>query len=86
MSKMKKQLKIKIRVVVEPDGETFHAYVPDIRGIHACGDTQKEALRYALDGVAAYMTSLVKHGDAIPVGILVSERRQLVTPERRVRC
>jgi len=56
----------RVRVVVEPDGEGFHAYCPALKGLHAPGATEAEALANAGDAALAYIESLIKHGDPIP--------------------
>ena len=53
-------------IVVEPDGDAFHAYCPMLSGLHVAGDTEKEALRNAGDALSAYMESMIKHGDPLP--------------------
>ncbi len=63
----------RIEVVVEPDDGGFHAYCPALQGLHTCGDTKEEALSNARDAAVAYLQSSMKHGDPIPVGILMRE-------------
>lgn len=63
----------KVEVIVEPDEGGFHAYCPALKGLHTCGDTKEEALRNAKDAAIAYLQSSIKHGDPIPVGILMRE-------------
>ena len=58
----------KIEVIVEPDEDGFHAYCPALKGLHTCGDTEKEALNNAKDAAIAYLESSIKHGDYIPAG------------------
>jgi len=53
-------------IVVEPDGDGFHAYCPMLPGLHVAGDTEKEALKHAGDALSAYMESMIKHGDPLP--------------------
>ena len=54
---------MRISVVIEPDGDGFHAYCPALKGLHTCGETEQEALENAKDTAIAYLRSLVKHGD-----------------------
>ena len=70
---MEQQLRIKVRLIVEPDDEGFHAYCPELQGLHVDGATEKEAVRNARDAVSAYLTSLMKHGDPIPVGVVEAD-------------
>ncbi len=67
---MKFNLNFKIRIIIEPDGNEFHAYCPALKGLHTCGATQKEALHNAKDAIISYLTSTIKHGDPIPEGII----------------
>ena len=68
----------RVEIVVEPDDNGFHAYCPALKGLHTCGDTEEEALSNASDAAEAYLRSLIKHGDPIPVGMLT------LKPARRV--
>jgi predicted RNase H-like HicB family nuclease len=65
-------------VLVEPDGDAFHAYCPALAGLHTSGQTVEEALQNAKDAAVAYSTSPVKHHDPIPVGCLAPELHQRV--------
>lgn len=49
----------------ENDGG-FHAFVPALRGCHTQGDTVDEALANAQEAIAAYLESMVAHGESIP--------------------
>ncbi len=64
----------RIEVVVETDEIGFHAYCPALKGLHTCGNTKQEALNNAKDAAIAYLTSSIKHGDPIPVGIIMHKR------------
>ncbi len=60
----------RIEIVVEPEEERgFHAYCPALKGLHTCGDTREEALSNAKDAAIAYISSCIKHGDPIPIGV-----------------
>lgn len=63
----------RIEVIVEPDDTGFHAYCPALKGLHTCGDTEEEALRNAKDAAIAYLQSSIKHGDPIPIGVVMQE-------------
>lgn len=72
--KMKlRELKVQIRVVVEPDDGGFHAYCPDLKGLHACGDTHEEVRQNVDEAIQLYFESLIKHEHPIPVGVLQSD-------------
>lgn len=67
-------IEFKVELIVEPDDIGFHAYCPALKGLHTCGETGEEALRNAKDAATAYLESLIKHGDPIPVGIIVHKK------------
>lgn len=60
-----------VRIVVEPDGDTFHSFCPALKGLHSQGNTKEEALCNAFEATYAYMSSVIKHGEPIPEGITV---------------
>ena len=69
-----REIKLKLRVLVEPDDDgSFHAFCPDFKGLHVFGDSQSQALENIRQALALYATSLVKHDDAIPVGVMFSD-------------
>ena len=61
-------IKVRLRFVVEPDEGGFYAYCPELKGLHVGGATEEEAIRNARDAAYAYLMSLIKHNDALPVG------------------
>lgn len=62
------ELRLRVTIIVEPDGDGFHAYAPGLKGLHTDGRTEAEALEHARDAVRAYLASLAKHDDPLPVG------------------
>lgn len=68
MSGAERAITFHITVVTEPDGDGFYAHAPALKGLHTCGSTEKEALQNARNAAIAYLKSLIKHGDPIPVG------------------
>jgi predicted RNase H-like HicB family nuclease len=69
-----KMLRVRVGIVVEQDDEQFHAFCPGLKGLHVGGATEEEALQNAKDAVYAYLCSLMKHNDPIPLGILEYEK------------
>jgi predicted RNase H-like HicB family nuclease len=65
---VKRKLRLQITLIVEPDGESFHAYCPAFKGLHVDGADEKEAIRNAADAIGVYVNSLVSHGEPLPVG------------------
>ena len=59
--------KVSISVIIEPDGEYFHAFCPSLTGLHTDGKTRKKAYLNARDAVIAYIRSIIKHGEVFPV-------------------
>lgn len=64
-------MEFRVEVVVEPDEDGFHAFCPALKGLHTCGSTEQEAVENARDAAIAYIESLMKHHEPIPVGIPV---------------
>lgn len=73
-----------IVVFVKPDGDQFHAFCPAFEGLHVGGDTEEEAINNAKDAVVGYLKSLKKHGDPIPLGVMVKEEEELPQSPRSV--
>lgn len=80
------KFEFKIEIFVESDESGFHAYCPALKGLHTCGDTEEEALNNAADAAIAYLRSLIKHGDPIPVGIVATEEVKRRAPSSRREC
>lgn len=64
----KTAMKVRVTVVIEPDGEQFHAYCPALPGIHINGPTVEEACERTIPAIEWYLDSLDEQGDPIPVG------------------
>lgn len=59
---------MKFRVLVEPDEDgVFVAECPTLPGCISQGGTREEALQNIKDAIAGYLTSLDKHGEAVPL-------------------
>ncbi len=61
-------LRLAITVVVEKDGDSYHAFCPALRGLHVDGETEEEALDHAKDAIEVYLVSVARHGDAVSAG------------------
>lgn len=83
MTRYKVSLEFRVSIAVEPDGEGFHAYCPAFKGLHTCGNTEEEAIKNAGNAVAAYLQSLIKHKDPIPVGVVMHKQVQEISTTRR---
>jgi len=62
-----KAISFRIQIVVEEDGDGYHAYCPALKGLHTDGDTPEEALEAALEGASWFLESMIRHGDPIPL-------------------
>jgi predicted RNase H-like HicB family nuclease len=60
-------LRLQFTVILERDGNSFHAFCPAFKGLHVDGKHEKEALRNAAEAVHVYVKSLVSHGEPLPV-------------------
>lgn len=61
-------IKVRLRFVIEPDDGCFHAYSPELKGLHVDGATEEEALENAKRAAEVYLASIIKHNDPLPVG------------------
>ena len=53
-------------VVIERTGNGYSAYVPDLPGCVAAGDTLEEAESLIREAVAYHVAMLREHGDPVP--------------------
>jgi predicted RNase H-like HicB family nuclease len=54
-------------VVIEPDEEAFHAYVPALLGCHTFGVTVDEARANIAEAIELHIESMREDGEPIPV-------------------
>lgn len=55
------------RAVIEPDeNNTFHGYVPLLRGCHTCGDTIEETKKNLKEAIKCHVQSLLMDNEPIP--------------------
>lgn len=54
-------------VVIEPDEEAFHAYVPALPGCHTFGATIDEARTNIAEAMALHIESMQEDGEPIPI-------------------
>lgn len=52
-------------VVIEQADESFGAYVPDLPGCIAVGETREETLRLIQEAIELHLQSLLENGDEI---------------------
>lgn len=53
-------------VVIEPDEDGFHAYVPALPGCHTFGSTVEEARANIAEAIELHVESMLKDGEPIP--------------------
>ncbi len=53
-------------VVIEPDGDQFHAYVPALPGCHSFGDSPDEALANIEEAIELHVESMLEDGLEVP--------------------
>ena len=53
-------------VVIEPDEEGFHAFVPALPGCHTFGDTIDEASAHITEAIQLHIESMLEDGEPIP--------------------
>jgi predicted RNase H-like HicB family nuclease len=55
-------------IVIVEEGETsFGAYVPDLPGCVAVGETRDEAMQLIREAIELHVESLRENGDSVPV-------------------
>jgi predicted RNase H-like HicB family nuclease len=54
-------------VVIEPDEEAFHAYVPALPGCHTFGATIDEARANIAEAIELHIESMLQDGESIPI-------------------
>lgn len=56
---------------IEPDDDGFHAWCPALKGLHVDGGTEEETVRFATEAAEAYLESLIKNHEPIPLGVVL---------------
>lgn len=57
---------MKYAVVVEEGPKSFGAYVPDLPGCVAVGETRKEVVQLIQEAIESHLQSLLEQGEIIP--------------------
>ena len=53
------------RIIIEPDGDSFHGYVPALGGCHTFGSSVAEVQELIKDAISVYLESLIE--DKLPI-------------------
>jgi len=54
-------------VVIEPDEQGYHAFVPSLPGCHSFGDSVEEAQTNILEAIELHVESMLEDGESVPV-------------------
>ena len=57
-------------VIVEEGATSFGAYVPDLPGCVAVGESRAEAMQLIREAIAMHIKSLRENGEPVPAGTL----------------
>lgn len=69
----RRKIVFRVSVYIEQDHGVYYAHSPTMPGLHVEGDTEEEVKRYVEDAVSAYLLSLIKHNDPLPIAEVISE-------------
>ena len=54
-------------VVIEPDEQGYHAYVPALPGCHSFGDTVEEAQANIHEAMELHVEAMIEDGESVPM-------------------
>ncbi len=60
-------------VVVEKGKSSYGAYVPDLPGCVAVGETRREVMKLIREGIALHLEAMIETGQTIPAPTSKSE-------------
>ena len=69
-----KELKFRVPIVVEPDGNSFFSHSPALPGLIMDGDTEEEALNNARLTAQDMLKIMIKDGIPIPISLLIYDK------------
>lgn len=64
---------MKYRIIIEKDGKGCSAYVPDLPGCVAAGDTEEEFRELIREGIRFHLNGMRETGDSIPEPASIAE-------------
>ncbi|MCX5973270.1 MAG: type II toxin-antitoxin system HicB family antitoxin [Coprothermobacterota bacterium] len=70
----KTSLKVQVDFVIEPDEQGFHGFCPALKGLHVDGRTEDEVRSLVREAIQLYLSSLLRHGDPLPIGCVDQEQ------------
>lgn len=60
-------LNYQFTIIIEPDEDGFHAYVPVLRGCHSFGLTLEEAQANIAEAISLHLEGFLEDGEPIPI-------------------
>lgn len=54
-------------IVIEPDEDGYHAFIPALSGCHSFGGTLDEARKNIAEAMEVHLESLIEDGETIPI-------------------
>ena len=78
MSEVGPYMYFQIVMCVDKDDGAYHAYCPDLKGVHASGETEKEAIDNLVEAAGLHLECFIESGEPIPIGIMKQMRRQIL--------
>lgn len=54
-------------IIIEPDEDAYHAFVPTLKGCHSAGNTTEEARKNIREAIELYLETLQDLGEEIPI-------------------
>ncbi|MGI8787525.1 MAG: type II toxin-antitoxin system HicB family antitoxin [Pyrinomonadaceae bacterium] len=60
-------MKYTFTIVIEPDEEGYHAFVPALSGCHSFGETLDEAKKNIAEALELHVESMAEDGETIPI-------------------
>jgi predicted RNase H-like HicB family nuclease len=69
--KIRPECAVDVTVIMQPDGTRFHAYCPQLKGLHIDGGNEQETFNRAIHAAEIYLLSLSRHGETVPTDVRV---------------
>ena len=73
---------MKYTVIIEKDPTSYGAYIPDLPGCVAVGDTREEVIDLLSEGVVYHLELMAKHGETIPEPTYAAVEVEVQLPAR----
>lgn len=75
----------KYLIVIEKAGDNYSAYVPDVPGCVAAGDTVEETKELMIEALTMHFEGMSEDGDPIPQPTTVAEYVEVKVPSAATR-